>query len=228
MSDLRDLKLNDVEGGASLRSSSSSNGNGSEINGGTLPEVVVTPKTGSGSGSGSGRLGDICSRCGASLNSSGICPKGCNVSGSGSSSGNSSTGSGSNYGSGYLDGYLTAAEKEFIKKHPIAAAKFFINSQKASSKTASEPGQHNGKGDALRHAYWCALNARDEGVELAKKFGNAHEDNPNNPPAEKQMDLHNNEVGYSIGNQARSGKWSDTDVYKAVNNAYNSGRLRTL
>ena len=42
MSELRDLKLNDVEGGANLRSSSSSNGSGS------------MNKTGSGSGSGSG------------------------------------------------------------------------------------------------------------------------------------------------------------------------------
>ena len=95
MSDLRDLKLNDVEGGANLRSSSSSNESGS-MEGGTLTEVVVTGSK-TGSGSGSGRLGDICSRCGASLNSSGICPRGCNVSGSGSGntgSGNSNTGSG--------------------------------------------------------------------------------------------------------------------------------------
>ena len=33
----------------------------------------------------------------------------------------------------------------------------------------------------------------------AKMFTNAHETNPDNPPDEKAMDLHNNSVGLKIG-----------------------------
>jgi hypothetical protein len=43
------------------------------------------------------------------------------------------------------------------------------------------------------------MNARDQGKELAKQFGDAHEDFDGNPPAEKTMDIHNNGVGYEIG-----------------------------
>ena len=99
MSDLRDLKLNDVEGGANLRSSSSSNGSGS-MEGGTLTEVVVTgSKTGSGSGSGADRK---CPTCKQPLDKNGFCPN-CDYTGPILGSGNSNTGSGngnSNTGSG--------------------------------------------------------------------------------------------------------------------------------
>ena len=84
MSDLRDLKLNDVEGaGTSLRSSSSSNGSGTAEDPIGLPEVVVTgsgsgSSVGSGSGSGSG------SGFGYGY-----------IGGSGSGSGNTNAGSGS-------------------------------------------------------------------------------------------------------------------------------------
>ena len=38
---------------------------------------------------------------------------------------------------------------------------------------------------------------------MIKLFSFAHEDYPGNPAGEMAMDLHNNEVGRSIGNTAR-------------------------
>jgi len=43
------------------------------------------------------------------------------------------------------------------------------------------------------------MNARAQGKDLAKMFGDAHEDFDGNPPDEKAMDLHNNGVVYEIG-----------------------------
>lgn len=58
---------------------------------------------------------------------------------------------------------------------------------------------HYGSGDAFRYCYWSAMNARDQGADVARGFGNAHEDWIGNPPSEETMDKHNNAVGYGIG-----------------------------
>ncbi|KAG2017449.1 hypothetical protein CC2G_006959 [Coprinopsis cinerea AmutBmut pab1-1] len=62
---------------------------------------------------------------------------------------------------------------------------------------------HNGKGDAFRHCYWNARMAIDLGVARAKTIADNHEESAeNNPPAEKAMDLANNETGRAIGASA--------------------------
>ena len=105
---------------------------------------------------------------------------------------------------GIYDKYknLKKAEQDFLWAHPFAAAAFDSNASTALSeaqKRFAESSLHNGSGDAFRHCFWSAMNVRDEGVTLARQFGEAHEDFAANPPAEKAMDLHNNEVGYTIG-----------------------------
>ena len=62
----------------------------------------------------------------------------------------------------------------------------------------------DGYGDAIRHCYWCALNQVSAGLNSpnAKKFGDAHENTSKNEINAKAMDLHNNSVGYYLGNQA--------------------------
>lgn len=106
---------------------------------------------------------------------------------------------------GIYDKYknLKKAEQDFLWAHPFAAAAFDANASTALSeaqKRFAGSSLHNGSGDAFRHCFWSAMNARDEGVTLARQFGEAHEDFATNPPAEKAMDLHNNEVGYTLGN----------------------------
>jgi hypothetical protein len=97
---------------------------------------------------------------------------------------------------------LNQAEKDFLFWHPIAAISFNSNASTALEEARKRFGPttlHNGSGDAFRHCFWSAMNARDQGADLARGFGNAHEDWIGNPPAEKAMDLHNNGVGYGIG-----------------------------
>ena len=56
--------------------------------------------------------------------------------------------------------------------------------------------------DAFRHCFFNALNARSCGSVKAKLFGDAHEcDVPLELLSEKEMDLHNNEIGVEIGIQ---------------------------
>ena len=105
---------------------------------------------------------------------------------------------------GLYDKYqnLKEPEKAFLWLHPIAAAEFNANATVALEEAQKRFGQaslHNGSGDAFRHCFWSAMNARDEGAELAEAFGKAHESDPRNPPKEKAMDLFNNSVGFEIG-----------------------------
>lgn len=97
---------------------------------------------------------------------------------------------------------LNQAEKDFLFWHPIAAISFNNNATTATAEAHKRFGPttlHNGSGDAFRHCFWSAMNARDEGIGLARGFGNAHEAGTGNPEAEKKMDTHNNEVGFGIG-----------------------------
>jgi hypothetical protein len=57
---------------------------------------------------------------------------------------------------------------------------------------------HNGRGDALKHAYLSALLFSDRGEDFATDFMNAHEKVDNNPPEEERMDRFNNAVGRHI------------------------------
>ena len=60
----------------------------------------------------------------------------------------------------------------------------------------------------------------------AKKFGDAHEDIPNNHA--KAMDLYNNSVGYYLGNQAIINGWNEEELLNQVINAANNGKLYIL
>ena len=59
---------------------------------------------------------------------------------------------------------------------------------------------HNNEGDAFKHAFMAAHLTLLFGGDFARKLCILQEDsNPNNPPAEREMDLHNDEVGIKIG-----------------------------
>ena len=99
----------------------------------------------------------------------------------------------------YEDVYnqLNDKEKSLLWRHPFLAMKIKENREKAFRATSHFDGIEDGYGDAIRHCYWCALNQVSAGLNSpnAKKFGDSHEDIPNNNA--KAMDLHNNSVGYS-------------------------------
>lgn len=122
--------------------------------------------------------------------------------------------------------HLKKAEKEFLWSHPLAAADFNSNASTAleeAQKRFSSATLHNGSGDAFRHCFWSAMNVRDQGKDLAKMFGDAHEDFDGNPPDEKAMDLHNNGVGFGIG--ASSPGASDRHLAVLCVQAWSAGKL---
>ncbi len=85
---------------------------------------------------------------------------------------------------------------------------------------------HNGPGDAYRHCYWSGLLTFEFGEAEAKGFGDRHEDDPNNPPNEKAMDLYNNNVGRTIAKTIRKG--DKNAMSAACKRAVSDGRLKTL
>ena len=128
----------------------------------------------------------------------------------------------------YEDVYnqLNDKEKSLSWRHPFLAMKIKENREKAFRATSHFDGIEDGYGDAIRHCYWCALNQVSAGLNSpnAKKFGDTHEDIPNNDA--KAMDLHNNSVGYYLGNQAIINNWSEEELLNQVINAANNGELK--
>jgi hypothetical protein len=83
----------------------------------------------------------------------------------------------------------------------------------AATKFPNDPAKqaaslNGGQADAIRHAYWVALNRSDIGETLATLFANAHEFGATKPASmpqaawdlDRQMDLNNNAVGIAFGN----------------------------
>lgn len=128
---------------------------------------------------------------------------------------------------------LTPAEKAVIAAmtatSPAKVIFVKLSKDKAYNETISRFGYngHNDKSDAFRHCFWSATLARDIGTFWAKAFTDAHESNPGQPPAEKEMDLHNNGVGLSIGTYyfiPDSDKSLSEQCYKALQD----GKLKVI
>ena len=124
----------------------------------------------------------------------------------------------------------TAKEIEWAFSHPGAATVFNNNAEqsltKAQSLFSADPNSlHNGKGDAFRHAYWSALNAKYNST-LAGDFGLVHENRPNNPTNERNMDIANNNYGiaFAKANPNMTSAQLATALYQAAIN----GKLTTI
>ena len=125
---------------------------------------------------------------------------------------------------------LNDKEKSLSWRHPFLAMKIKDNREKAFRETSHFNGITDGYGDAIRHCYWCALNQVSAGLNSpdAKKFGDAHENTSKNEINAKAMDLHNNSVGYYLGNQAIINDWSEEELLNQVINAANNGKLKII
>ena len=131
-----------------------------------------------------------------------------------------------------IDGYnnLTNEEKRLVRLYPIEAIKVQSNRDEAVEKTIEKfnVNGHNDKSDAFRHAYFQALNVQDIGDALTKLFSDAHEQNPDQPEIEKEMDLHNNSIGIDIGKTHDLPENSGIPLEDRVMDALNNGELRII
>lgn len=131
---------------------------------------------------------------------------------------------------------LTAAEKILVKKYPIEATKMWNNKSAAEEAVINIFGSNslNDRGDAVRHAFFNAMNQRDceyfnrQVPDLAKQFSDAHEsETPVQFAKEKEMDIFNNTVGQSIGH-GKGILYLDDDLLTTVMDKMRNGELRYL
>lgn len=99
---------------------------------------------------------------------------------------------------------LTDGDKTAISKYPKEAIQVFAAKEKADDltiKVFKKEGK-NDESDAFRHFVWSALLVKELGVEKAKYFLDAHENDPSQPKQEKDMDIKNNQRGvdYAVKN----------------------------
>jgi RHS repeat-associated protein len=129
---------------------------------------------------------------------------------------------------GYSYSNLNKSEKKLVKKNPWVANKVRSAANKAKAETVRRFGKqgHNDCSDAFRHAYWNALMVKRVGKNWAKRWGDAHEQNPKQPKIEKKMDLHNNAVGRKIA--IDNPKASEKKLSNLVYNAVKDGRLKKI
>jgi hypothetical protein len=129
-----------------------------------------------------------------------------------------------------LEGKPTVRDVLTAITNPIGAFVVLANRSKVTSYINNNPSLfpqtkdagHNDSEDAFRHAAW---NARDLGAAEAKRFGDAHEANTVQPYGERVMDLHNNEVGRSLG--VSQTRLSDQEIFDRVFDAMEEGKLIT-
>lgn len=124
---------------------------------------------------------------------------------------------------------LNPSEKLAIAQYPALGTAVPVAKDKAFAETVKRFGHQgrNDNSDAFRHCYWSALLTRDVGFLAAYAFTTAHEDVPSNPPAEKEMDLHNNMPGMVIGIRHK-GSSDDQILSDACFSALAAGKLKVI
>ena len=134
---------------------------------------------------------------------------------------------------------ISPEEVAFLERNRGIGIHIWQAHYKASRATNSLFGydvHHNNEADAIRHCYGAALLTRElgpfpDGVATAKEFLDLHEARPGNPPLEKIMDTHNNDVGMAIAQDfpPYDFEWSDEQLKSmCVAKLYNGELIRNL
>ena len=98
---------------------------------------------------------------------------------------------------------MKKTEKSVASKHLYEMYQLQKSDNKGKAenfaKNSDLGGLRDGKGDALRHSLFNALNTQTVGKDVTKELGDAHEEDRPLDPEAKEMDLHNNKVGREVG-----------------------------
>ncbi|GAA4002962.1 hypothetical protein GCM10022247_24810 [Allokutzneria multivorans] len=103
---------------------------------------------------------------------------------------------------------LNESERKICAENPIRClAALAVAKVATDESTSAFPSQsYDGtQRDAARHCMWQSLLSADHGSAYAKRWGDAHEENPA-PPASHEMDFHNNAVARAWGGQLARNK----------------------
>ena len=95
---------------------------------------------------------------------------------------------------------LTEAERAIVAQDPMRATKAYSLSLEAEEHCHKvfPSSRTNDESDACRHFMWAGLLYAEFGHSFSEQVLNAHEVDPKQPLAEKQMDLANNRQGLAI------------------------------
>ncbi len=98
---------------------------------------------------------------------------------------------------------LSEEEAMLLSQYPartLHILKITRDAQRISEKLKSS--QSNFPDDAFKHIYWSYQLTRTFGPEFSKEITDAHETMPNNTPAQRKMDFHNNEIGRILASES--------------------------
>lgn len=93
----------------------------------------------------------------------------------------------------------------------------------AATTAFQDHGIWGGRTDAYRHGYWNALMTSQINESWAQQYANAHESEAPAGP-DRDMDLHNNQVGRNIGRYYGPGEAAKMSLRSEIYNAVISGR----
>ena len=138
---------------------------------------------------------------------------------------------------------LTDAEWGLTLSHPVAALKVSAARNEAEAAATDLFGswgdKTNQKGNAFLHAYWNYLMAKRIGADLAKEFGDAHENINGNPCADrdpssdtygcsKAMDLSNNRIGRDLVTNPAYSDYTDEQIRNLLKQMADNEELVTI
>ncbi len=126
---------------------------------------------------------------------------------------------------------LLEEEKKLITKYPKDALFVFFSKREAESSTKRifRVKSHNDEGDAFRHFVWSGLTTDKIGEDRAHFFLNAHEQDPKQPPSEKEMDFYNNGQGVAEAKRLKKDSaFSQEKLEKEALKALREGKLKVL
>jgi hypothetical protein len=126
--------------------------------------------------------------------------------------------------------HLNPTEKTLCHEHNYECAMYLLDGNNAFDwvrEAAPDGAGHNDAWDAMRHAYFMAMLARDIGGGRALVWGSAHEseNSPEIEATEGCMDRYNNNVGASIG--ANRQGWFNYALQQLVIAALGNNQLKT-
>lgn len=126
---------------------------------------------------------------------------------------------------------LTPAEKNLVAKSPKDALRVYEQKNIAEKSTSKNfPEQNlNDESDAFRHFLWAAMLTKELGKAKAKEFLDAHENDPDQPDIERQMDSHNNDLGQSAAESLiKQMRWNQKNIEAMGLEELRSKRLQVL
>lgn len=125
---------------------------------------------------------------------------------------------------------LTEGDRLIISKMPYEAYKVFLAKERVDKLTNKifKKSRSQDESDAFRHFVWSVLLAQELGVDKAKSFLIAHEQDSTQSKNEKDMDLYNNDQGISYFIKNKNKKIELIDIEREALDRLRKKKLKVI